>query len=55
MKHLVTLLFFAGAIAAYSVGSMPGATLLLAVGIVLELVGWYRIFRSKKHPPLPTH
>lgn len=55
MKHLVTLLFFVGAIAAYIVGSMPGATLLLAIGVVLELTGWYRVFRGKKHPSIPMH
>lgn len=55
MKHLLTLLFFAGAIAAYIVGSMPGAAALLVIGVVLELLGWYRILRNKKHPPTLTH
>jgi hypothetical protein len=55
MKRLVTLLFFAGAIAAYIAGSIPGASVLLAIGMILESLGWYRVLRSKKHPSLPTH
>jgi hypothetical protein len=55
MKHLVTLLIFAGAVAAYMLGSMPGATALLIVGVVMELLGWYRIFRGEKHSSVPTH
>jgi hypothetical protein len=48
MKHLVTLLFFVGAIAAYIAGNMPGAALLLVVGVILELAGWYRVFRGTR-------
>jgi len=48
MKHLVTLLFFVGAIAACIAGSMPGAALLLVVGVILELAGWYRVFRGAR-------
>lgn len=50
MRHLITLLFFAGAIAAYVMGSMQGALLLLAVGVILELLAWYRLFRTRRPP-----
>jgi hypothetical protein len=48
MKHLVTFLFFVGAIVAYMAGSIPGAAAFSIVGIVLELIGWHRILRGKK-------
>ena len=54
MRHLVTVLFFASAVAAYIAGSMPGAAALLIVGIVLESLGWYRVFRGKKGSPIST-
>lgn len=55
MKHLVTLLFFAGGVAAYMAGSAPGAAALLLIGGVLESLGWYRLLRSKKNPAIPTY
>lgn len=55
MKHAVTLLFFAGAIAAYIAGSMPGTAALLIVGAVLESLGWHRVLRRSKHSPVATH
>lgn len=54
MRHVVTALFFAGAIAAYIAGSTPGAGVLLVVGIVLELLGWYRVTGRKKQTPVST-
>lgn len=51
MRHLITVLFFVGAFVADMAGSMPGATALLIVGVVFELVGWYRILRHKPHSP----
>lgn len=54
MRYLVTLLFVAGAMAAYIAGSVSGAAFLI-VGIVLESLVWYRIFRSKKHLHASTH
>ena len=55
MKHFVTLLFFAAAIAAYIAGSMPGTAALLIVGVVFESLGWYRILRGKKRLPVEIH
>ncbi|MEZ0472110.1 hypothetical protein [Luteimonas salinilitoris] len=55
MRHLVTLLLFVGAIAAYIAGSTLGAAALVVVGLVLESVAWYRILRGKKHRPVSTH
>lgn len=55
MRHLVTLLLFAGAVAAYLAGSTPGAAALVVVGLVLEAVAWYRLLRGKKHRPVSTH
>jgi hypothetical protein len=49
MKHLMTLLLFVGAVFAYIAGSMPGVTILLAVGMMLESIAWYRVFHSRKH------
>ena len=54
MRHLVTLLLFVAAIAAYIAGSMPGAVALVAVGLVLEAIAWLRVFRGKKQPPVST-
>jgi membrane protein implicated in regulation of membrane protease activity len=51
MRHVITLLLFVGAIAAYFAGSMPGAAVLLAAGAVLETLGWYRLFRGKLQSP----
>ncbi len=51
MRHLVTLLLFVAAIAAYIAGSMPGALALVAVGVVLESIAWLRIFRGRKRTP----
>jgi hypothetical protein len=50
MKHLITLLFFVGAIAFYIAGSMPGATALLMIGVILESLAWYRVLRGKRRP-----
>ena len=55
MRHLVTLLLFAGAIAAYLAGSAPGVAALVVVGLVLEGVAWHRLLRGKKHRPTLTH
>jgi hypothetical protein len=55
MRHLVTLLLFAGAIAAYIAGSTPGAATLVVVGLALESVAWYRLLRGRKHRPVSTH
>ena len=55
MRHLATLLLFVGAIAAYIAGSTPGAAALVVVGLVLESVAWYRLFRGKKQRPTSTH
>ncbi|MGA7297571.1 MAG: glycosyl transferase family 39 [Rhodanobacteraceae bacterium] len=50
MRHFVTFLLFAGAIAAYIMSGAPGAVVLVIVGVVLEFLGWYRLFRAKKQP-----
>lgn len=55
MRHLVTLLLFVAAIAAYLTGSTPGAAALIVVGLVLESVAWYRLLRGKRHRPASTH
>lgn len=55
MRHLVTLLLFVGAIAAYIAGSTPGAATLVVVGLALESVAWYRLLRGGKHRPVSTH
>lgn len=52
MRHLVTLLLFVAAIAAYIAGSMPGAIVLVVVGLVLEATAWLRVFRGRKQPPV---
>ena len=54
MRHLVTLLLFAGAIVAYLAGSMPGAGALVIVGIALEAMAWYRVIRGRKQRPVST-
>lgn len=48
MKHLVTLLLFLGAIAAYLAGSTPGAAALLVVAVILESLAWYRVLGRKR-------
>lgn len=55
MKHVVTVLFFVAAMAAYIASSLPGAALLLAIGLGLELTGWYRVLRGRRNPGVPTH
>jgi hypothetical protein len=55
MKHLVTLLLFVGAIAAYIAGSTSGAAVLVVAGLALESVAWYRLLRGNKNRPVSTH
>jgi NhaP-type Na+/H+ or K+/H+ antiporter len=55
MKHLITLLLFVGAIAAYIAGSTSGAAVLVVAGLALESVAWYRLLRGKKNRPVSTH
>lgn len=55
MRHLVTLLLFVGAIAAYIAGSTPGAVAFVVVGLILESAAWYRLLRGNKHRPATTH
>lgn len=54
MRHLVTILFFIAAIAAYLAGSAPGAIGLVVVGLVLEVFAWRRVFRRRKQPAPST-
>lgn len=55
MRPLITVLLFVGAFVADIAGSMPGAAALLIVGVLLELVGWYRILHRKPHSPTAHH
>lgn len=55
MRHLLTLVFFLAAMVAYILSSVPGALALLLVGLVLESMGWYRIFHGRKRKHVPTH
>ncbi len=42
-RHIVTAFIFLLAIALYSLGAARPATVLLVLGLVAELVFWYRI------------
>jgi hypothetical protein len=45
MRHLITLAFLIGAVALYVLGAGLSAMVLLALGVVAELVFWFRVFR----------
>jgi hypothetical protein len=53
MRHLITLLLFLGAIAAYTSGSTWGAAAFV-VGLVLENLVLYRLVRDSKQLPDST-
>ena len=42
-KHLITIGFLVGALVCYGLGFGLSAMLLVAVGLVLELVFWLRL------------
>lgn len=49
-RHIVTAIIFILAIVFYSLGAARPATALLALGVVAELVFWYRVSgRGRKH------
>ena len=50
MRHVITLLFLALAIAAYFVGSMTGVAIFIGVGVVFEGVVWLRLLKRNGNP-----
>lgn len=52
MTHLITVAFFAAAIAAYLASAGPGwVGALFLVGMLCEGIGWFRALRRDKLPP----
>lgn len=48
MRHVLTLLVFAAAAAAYMAGSQMGTIALFLLGGALETYGWSRIIRARR-------
>ena len=46
--HLVTAAFLVGAVLCYIAGSSAGMIVFAAVGLVLECVFWFRVFRARR-------
>lgn len=49
MKHVITFLCLAAALAAYIAGSMSGAAIFFGAGIIFEGMFWFRLFRRKRN------
>lgn len=47
-RHLITILILCAAIVLYVLGAAAPATGLIVLGLVFELVFWWRLFRSKR-------
>lgn len=47
MKHLITIAILVAAIAVASAGYATGFAVLVAAGIILEGVFWYRLFKKR--------
>jgi hypothetical protein len=52
MRHLITVVFFVAAIAAYLGSASPGwIGALFLVGMLCEGIAWFRVLRRYKPPP----
>ena len=52
MRHLITVAFLIGAIAAYWASASPGLVgTLFLVGMLCEGIFWFRLVRREKTPP----
>ncbi len=50
MKHVITFFCFIAAVTSYLAGSASGAVIFFVVGVILESVFWFRLFRRKENP-----